>query len=255
LVGTFAYDDTEVVQEATARFEAFKLDPNDVKSLPSDMRSSVFRIVLMNGGEKEYEDVKKYFYTAPDNAERIHVLGSLGHIKIDALKKATMEWSTSGEIKLQDFFYAMGSVGSSGKEGRDISWQYFQENFQKIKKMIEKASPSIMNACIVMCAGSFSSKEKADEIESFFETNPLPSSSRRISQLLEGMRANAQLLDVIPLVIYRKQTFGTVSSDGIRASARRSVHTPTGKTRRKWILESTIVSHRMLRLFPPLTRG
>jgi hypothetical protein len=33
------------------------------------------------------------------------------------------------------------------------------------------------------------------------------------------------------------------------------VHTPTGKTRRKWILESTIVSHRMLRLFPPLTRG
>jgi puromycin-sensitive aminopeptidase len=197
LVGTFAYDDSEVVQEASARFEAFKQDPNDVKSLPSDMRSPVFRIVLKNGGEKDYEEVKKYFYTAPNNAERMHVLGTLGHTKIEALKKATMEWSTSGEIKLQDFFYAMGSVGSSGKEGRDISWQFFQDNFQKIKKMIEKANPSIMNACIVTCAGSFSSTAKANEIESFFEANPLPSSSRRISQLLEGMRANAQLLDLI----------------------------------------------------------
>jgi puromycin-sensitive aminopeptidase len=197
LVGSFAYDDADVVQEATTRFEAFKQDPNDVKSLPSDMRSAVFRIVLLNGAEKEYDEIKKYFYTAPNNAERMHVLGTLGHTKIEALKKATMEWSTSGEVKLQDFFYVMGSVGSSGKEGREISWRYFQDNFQTINTMIENASPSIMNACIVMCAGSFSSNEKADEIESFFEANPLPKSSRRISQLLEGMRANAQLLDSI----------------------------------------------------------
>lgn len=197
LVGSFAFDDSDVVKEATARFEAFKTDPNDVKSLPSDMRSPVFRIVLMNGGEQEYADVKSYFYTAPNNAERLHSLGTLGHTKILALKQATMEWATSGEVKLQDFFYAMGSVGSSGKEGREISWKYFQDNFHTIKSMIANASPSIMNACIVMCCGSFSSHAKADEIEAFFEANPLPSSSRRISQLLEGMRANAQLLNVI----------------------------------------------------------
>lgn len=105
LVSTFAYDDEAVVKEARTRFAAFQKDPNDVQSLPSDMRTQVFKIVLKNGGEKEYNDVKSYFYTADNNAEKKHVLNSLGNIPVPALKLAALEWSTSGEIKLQDFFY------------------------------------------------------------------------------------------------------------------------------------------------------
>jgi len=110
LVSTFAYDDEAVVKEARTRFAAFQKDPNDVQSLPSDMRTQVFKIVLKNGGEKEYNDVKSYFYTADNNAEKKHVLGSLGNIPDPALKLATLEWSTSGEIKLQDFFYVSLSM-------------------------------------------------------------------------------------------------------------------------------------------------
>jgi len=112
LVSAFAYDDEKVVTEAKTRFAAFQKDPNDVQSLPSDMRTQVFKIVLKNGGEKEYNDVKSYFYTADNNAEKKHVLGSLGATPDPALKLAALEWSTSGEIKLQDFFYvsAFGSV-------------------------------------------------------------------------------------------------------------------------------------------------
>ena len=109
LLATFAYDDPSVAKEAKTRFEAFLENPNDVVSLPSDMRTQVFKIVLKNGGEKEYEQVKSYFYKADNNAERKHVLNSLGSIADDRLKLATMAWSTSGEIKLQDFLYVMGS--------------------------------------------------------------------------------------------------------------------------------------------------
>mmetsp|Transcript_42218 Transcript_42218/g.88662 ORF Transcript_42218/g.88662 Transcript_42218/m.88662 type:complete len:973 (-) Transcript_42218:176-3094(-) len=197
LLSTFCYDDDDVAAEASRRFALFQQNHADMKSLPSDMRSSVFKIVLKNGGAKEYQEVKAYFLQATDNAERKHVLGSLGHSPDPALKKSTLEWAISGEIKLQDFFYPMGAVRSSSSEGSQIAWTFLQDNFKAIKAMIGTASPSLMDAVIVSCAGGFCSDEKANEIEEFFKVNPMPRSSRKIQQTLENMRANAKFLALL----------------------------------------------------------
>ena len=206
-LGRFSYDDPDVSAEATKRFQAFQADHNDTKSLPSDIRGTVFKIVLKNGGEKEYNDVKAYYESADNNAERKHVLNTLGATPDTKLKLATMEWSTSGEIKIQDFFYLMGSVGRSSKEGREISWKYYIDNLSRIQEMLGKASPSLMNACIVFCAGGACTTTEADAIETFFKENPMPQSSRRISQLLEGIRANAKFLDVLAASSLAKEEF------------------------------------------------
>jgi len=200
LLSNFAIDDADVVAEATRRFKAFQKDANDVQSLPSDMRSSVFKIYLKSapvGSSKEYSDVKSYFVTADDSAEQKLVLSALGHTLDPMLKEQTMEWALSGEIKVQDFFYPMGSVGRSSKKGREVSWAFFQKNFDKIKKMIGNGSPSLMDACIVTCAGTFCTREKAEEIECFFKDHPLPNNKRRIAQATEVMRGNAQFLDIL----------------------------------------------------------
>jgi puromycin-sensitive aminopeptidase len=55
----------------------------------------------------------------------------------------------------------------------------------------------MLDACIVMCAGGFCSREKADEIEAFFEEHPVPQSSRKLAQTTESMRANAKFLDIL----------------------------------------------------------
>jgi puromycin-sensitive aminopeptidase len=193
----FAHDDPTVVAEASARFKAFQENHNDVLSLPSDMRSSVFKIYLNNGGVKEYDEVKAYFFQASDSAEKKHVLNSLGATPDKKQKKAIMEWTTSGELKLQDFFYPMGSVSRSCKEGREIAWQYMKDNFVKIQKMLGTSSTSLMDACIVMCAGAFCSNEKADEINAFFMENPVPQSTRKIEQTIESIRANASMLQIV----------------------------------------------------------
>jgi len=197
LLSTFAYDDAAVVKEATARFRAFQADHSDAKSLPGDMRTQVFKIFLKNGGNREYDEVKSYFNEATDNAEKKHVLSSLGSIQDPKLKLAAMEWSTSGEVKLQDGFYVAGGVSHSAREGREISWKYFKDNFEKIKGMLASAHPSLMGAWIVMCGGSFCSKEKADELQKFFEDHPLPKCSLKITQTIEATRSNAKLLDIL----------------------------------------------------------
>jgi hypothetical protein len=194
LLSKFCSTDESVVREASTRFAKFQDDPSDMQNLPSDMRSAVFKIILKNGGQKEWDDVKNYFYTASDQAERKFVLGTLGSSNDAKLKKQTLEWSISGDVKLQDFFYPMGSVGHSSRTGAEIAWQFFQDNFETIKGMIGKGSPSLMDACIVNCAGGFCSDSKADEIESFFKAHPLPSNARKIAQCIEGMRTNAKFL-------------------------------------------------------------
>jgi len=123
------------------------------------------------------------------------VLATLGVTNDPKLKLRTLEWSVSGEVKLQDFFYPMGSVGHSSKAGVEISWQFFQDNFDKIKDMIGKANASLLDACIVNCAGGFCSAEKADEIDAFFKAHPLPQNARKIAQTVEAMRTNAKFLD------------------------------------------------------------
>jgi puromycin-sensitive aminopeptidase len=60
-----------------------------------------------------------------------------------------------------------------------------------------------------MCGGSFCSNEMADDIELFFEKNPLPQSSRRISQMLESIRANAKFLGLLKNSGLAKDEFWT----------------------------------------------
>jgi puromycin-sensitive aminopeptidase len=194
LLSTFCSDDPAVQQEAKERCEAFLADPTNVNSLPADIKGPVFKIYMKTGGEKEYEAIKSYWYSAKDNAERKYVLNSLGAIPDQKLKLATMEWTTSGEVKLQDFFYAIGSVGRSGKQGREMTWKYFQDHLERLSQMLDKASPSLMDAVIVMCAGSFCSEARADEIQAFFKEHPFPKNERKIAQMTENMRANGKLL-------------------------------------------------------------
>lgn len=197
LLSKFCSDDPNVKDEAIKRCTAFFADPTDATVLPSDIKVPVFKIYLLNGGQKEYDTVKNYFYQAKDNAERKHVLHTLGSIPDPKLKIATMDWTTSGEVKLQDFFYAMGSVGRSGKVGREVSWQYFQDHHERVSTMLKGAVPAMMDAVIVYCAGGFCSIEKADEITTFFKEHPYPKNERKITQMVENMRANGKFLSTI----------------------------------------------------------
>lgn len=197
LLSAFCYDDSAVAAEASRRFALFQQNHADMNALPSDMRSSVFKIYLRNGGAKEYDDVKAYFGQTSDNAEKKHVLGSLGYASDPKLKQSTLEWTISGEIKLQDFFYPMGSVRTSSLEGREIAWTFYKNNIKAVKDMIGNANSSLMDAVIVSCGGGFCSTEKADEIEEFFKANPMPKSSRKIQQTVENMRANANFLALL----------------------------------------------------------
>jgi hypothetical protein len=65
----------------------------------------------------------------------------------------------------------------------ELVWQFYQNNFERIKKMLANASPSLMDACIVYSCGGFAHESKAQEVELFFKEHPLPRNTRKVSEL------------------------------------------------------------------------
>ena len=187
-----------VVAEARRRFAALVEAPADTSILPSDFKVPVMRIVLKAGGAEEYEQALGLFAVAPSNVEKKHVMHALGASPLLALKTRTLEWALrSDDVKLQDFFYPLLSVSSSGKESLDLASAFFRENLAEFKAKVGKASPSLMDAAIVYSMGSYATADKADEIEAFFAANPMPANARKVAQMVEGIRANASFLDSI----------------------------------------------------------
>jgi puromycin-sensitive aminopeptidase len=198
----FCGEDENVLAEAKRLYDLhWEEDP---AALSSDFKTTVYKLALKRGGVAEYERILASFYATEDNALRKFPMNALGAAPGKELKLRTLDWAVkSGDIKLQDFFYPMGTVSHSDKEGAQLAFDYFKENLALLRDMLSKASPSLMDAVIVNCCGGFSTLERAAELEAFFAANPFPSSSRRIENMLENMRNAGSMLEKVrasPLV-------------------------------------------------------
>mmetsp|Transcript_4131 Transcript_4131/g.5257 ORF Transcript_4131/g.5257 Transcript_4131/m.5257 type:complete len:463 (-) Transcript_4131:172-1560(-) len=195
----FCVNDEAVVAQARDLW-AKELNPeNKEDALPADFKTPVFKIVLANAtSSAEYDALMNHLSTLVVSAERKQIYLALGAAHSVALKRKVLEWAVSGEVKLQDFFYPMGSVSGSGPEGLELSWSFFQEKYDHIRGMIAKASASLMDAAIVYSIAGFATNDKADEIAAYFtdaDGKPkLPQSNRKIQQTVEGIRTNAAFL-------------------------------------------------------------
>ena len=183
------------IAAARQRFEAFVTDPDDASACPADTRVAVFKIVLRAGGASEYEAVRSLYTRLGSNAEKKHVLNAIGAAATNALKTKALDWTTSGAVLLQDFFYPIYSVGESGPEGVRLVWTYFKENFARLRSMLASANSSLFAAVIRGSCGGFVTTADADEVEAFFKTNPCEQNQRLIAQLLESIRGNAGFAD------------------------------------------------------------
>ena len=193
LQAKFMSNDDAVKARARALFDAYVADP--LKSgIPSDIKMPVFRVALANGSSKDLDDFLATLKKLETVAQMKDVYLSAGFTPKAEDKLRVMDWSTSGAIRLQDFFYPHASVAGSSAAGGEIAFKYMQDHFARIHGMVKSASPSLIMAVISYCSSGFASAQRADEIEAFFKANPVPLAARKVSQIVENTRANAAFL-------------------------------------------------------------
>jgi puromycin-sensitive aminopeptidase len=191
-VGTFLKDDAEVVAECRRRFNGYE---DDITLMPADIQATILQIVLQNGGQAEYDQTMKMYMSTDDMQRKKIPLNVLGAVNDDKLKMATLEFALrSDDVKLQDFFYPIGSVTSNLK-GTEMAWKFLQDNFAEFMNKVAKANSHLFDAVIQFCLVRFMSVERAAEVEAFFQANPVPRNTMRLNQMLEYIRTNAKFLD------------------------------------------------------------
>eukprot|EP00607_Mallomonas_marina_P001471 CAMPEP_0182426326 /NCGR_PEP_ID=MMETSP1167-20130531/12807_1 /TAXON_ID=2988 /ORGANISM="Mallomonas Sp, Strain CCMP3275" /LENGTH=769 /DNA_ID=CAMNT_0024607665 /DNA_START=333 /DNA_END=2642 /DNA_ORIENTATION=+ len=195
LVELFCYADDDVLKESRKRFDAHWENP---AALSTDLKTIVYRIVLRSGSIADYERVLASFYATEDNSVRKVVMLSLGAISDPKLQLRTLDWAIKGsDIKLQDFFYPIRSVAFVSAESSALAWDYLKTNMSLIKTKLASASPSLMAAVIIYGLCRHCTLDQAAEVEKYFQDDPIPSAKRAITQTLEAMRSNGQMVEKI----------------------------------------------------------
>jgi aminopeptidase N len=124
LLDFFSINDETVIAEARRRFQ-LHWDQPDV--LSNEYKLTVYRIVLINGGEDEYEQILSAYRKATNDQVRKNALSTLGASRSRALKLRTLDWTLkSGEVKLQDYYFCFSTVARD-MEGAEIAWEYYKE--------------------------------------------------------------------------------------------------------------------------------
>ena len=113
----FCATDAAVVGEARRRFDAFVAAPegDGAKELPAEYQEAVYKLVLKNGGEKEFDQILSLFDSLTLNTARKAALQGLGAAPTDALRTRALEFAIGGKVKLQDLFYVAISMHTSGE--------------------------------------------------------------------------------------------------------------------------------------------
>jgi len=201
--------DASFLAEAQKRFDKYVEDPAaNGEVLPDEFRVPVFKAVLAKGGQDAYSKIMGAFKKMESNQEMKQVYQSVGSTGEARLKMEALKWSISGEIKIQDFFYIIASVGQSSKSGLDMVWAFLQSDFETIYGMVKDAS-SILDAVIRVCTAGNCTTKVADEIEKFCENQKerLGQQKRTVAQILERIRDDAKFLDRVLATDVAKQSF------------------------------------------------
>ena len=193
LAGAYS-EDPSVAATALDYFKRICADPDNSAACASELRNPILQIAARHGGASEHAELLRIYSVSRTDADRKGVMLAVGHVPDIALKKATLDWALSGDVKLQDCFYPFFSVSESSFDGLQCCWDYFRSHFDVINAKVGNANAHMMESFISAGCGTFADQEKADEVQAFFSTKSLPSNQRFISQMIENIRTNAAFL-------------------------------------------------------------
>ncbi|KAL9119517.1 MAG: hypothetical protein Q9187_003933, partial [Circinaria calcarea] len=170
--------DTRIIEAAQDMFAKFAA--GDRKAIDSNIRGSVYAIVLQNGGEKEYDVILNEFRTAKDATEKNTALRSLGRAKSEALMKRTLSLPLSDEVKAQDVYLPIVNLRSHAA-GIEALWSWVTTNWEPLQK---KCPPSLtmLSSMVQICTSSFTKKAQLKEVQAFFDGKSTKGFERALGQ-------------------------------------------------------------------------
>ena len=179
-----------VLEEARNRFQEFLRNPD---SLRADIRGVVYSLVALDADRDLYDTLWDMEKKATLQEEKRRLLGAVSRPRDPALLQETLERSISDDVRAQDTPLVIISVAAN-RFGRDLAWDFVKENWSEFDRRYGKGGFMIMR--MVSITEDFNTIERANEVEAFFNANPVAGAQRTVQQSLESIRLNARWLEL-----------------------------------------------------------
>ena len=185
-----SYGDKAVLDEARVRFDEYLKDPDHLRP---DLRGLVFGLVGRESDRSTYDVLWDLEKKASLQEEKRRLLAALARPKSKELLEETLERALSSEVRSQDAVLVIVRVAAN-RNGRDLAWEFIKGHWEELDRRYGKGGFMLMR--LVGATEAFTTPDRADEVEEFFETHPAPSAQRTIQQSLEAIRLNVKWLEM-----------------------------------------------------------
>ena len=182
------YDDEATLGTAASLFERYTDEPAEVHP---DIRGVVFNLAAQQGDEATYGTIWDLYDGSPLEEEKMRLLMALGNFSDTGLLGETLERSLSDRVRYHDTIQVVSGVAAN-RLGRDMAWDFVKENWDEFSRRYSDGLFALSR--LVGITARFTTQERLDDVEGFFDEHPTPAADRAISQSLETVRLNVAWL-------------------------------------------------------------
>ncbi|GJD12448.1 Puromycin-sensitive aminopeptidase [Galdieria sulphuraria] len=168
-------------------FNKYVEDPN---SVDTDLRIVAMAAAVSQGGREEYEKVKEMYETFTLNEEKVRCLRVLGRIPDPQLAEKMLDWSWK-HVRPGDFMFALYSLAMNRHKGPQLVWHYMQTHWNDLLERYGNGGNHMLSNLIRASTSRLSSKEDAQQVETFFHENQVEGCERIIEQSIEEINVVA----------------------------------------------------------------
>jgi len=190
VLGQFGgFEDAATLKEARRRFRSYVKDPATVHP---DIRRVAFALAAKTGGPAANDLLWRLHKTAPLQEEKVRFLAALTQFQRPDLLQKTLDRSLSKRVRAHETISVVAGVAANRK-GRDMAWEFIKENWKEFDRRYGEGGFGLMG--LVSTTGAFTTREKLEDVETFFAEHPTPAAERTIRQSLERIRLNVAWLE------------------------------------------------------------
>ena len=143
------------------------------------------------GDESTYQAIWDLYDRSPLEEEKMRLLMALGSFRDTGLLAETLDQSLSDRVRYHDTIQVVAGVAAN-RMGRDMAWDFVKENWDEFSRRYSDGLFALSR--LVGITARFTTQERLDDVEGFFDEHPTPAADRAISQSLETVRLNVAWL-------------------------------------------------------------
>ncbi len=160
----------------------------DKKPIHADIRSAIFRIIALNGREKEWKIFENLYINEKLHEEKDRYGYALSSFKDTTLLKKSLSFIISNKVREQDAPHLVASVWQNNY-GKDLAWQFVKDNWNIILKKYGEGG-HFLSRLLSPLGGHILLKDIKDA-KKFFMKNSAPGAERTLKQAYEKIESNA----------------------------------------------------------------